>query len=71
MRLSWNEIRARAAKFTREWADAAYEKSETQADSDDCLASSTSAARGTLEPSWTLAQENNHSSFPRLPSFKA
>ena len=31
----WNEIRTRAAKFTREWADAAYEKSETQADSDD------------------------------------
>ena len=26
---------ARAAKFTREWADAAYEKSEAQADSDD------------------------------------
>ena len=30
MRLSWNEIRARAANFSREWADAAYEKGETQ-----------------------------------------
>ncbi len=30
MRLSWNEIRARAADFAREWADAAYEKGETQ-----------------------------------------
>ena len=30
MRLSWNEIRARAANFAREWADAAYEKGETQ-----------------------------------------
>ena len=30
MRLSWNEIRVRAAEFSREWADAAYEKSETQ-----------------------------------------
>ena len=30
MRLSWNEIRARAAEFTREWADAAYEKGATQ-----------------------------------------
>ena len=30
MRLSWNEIRARAAEFIREWADAAYEKGETQ-----------------------------------------
>lgn len=30
MRLSWNEIRARAADFTREWADARYEKGETQ-----------------------------------------
>ena len=30
MRLSWNEIRARAAGFAREWADAAYEKGETQ-----------------------------------------
>ena len=30
MRLSWNEIRARAAAFAREWADAAYEKGEAQ-----------------------------------------
>ena len=30
MRLSWNEIRARAAAFAREWADASYEKGETQ-----------------------------------------
>lgn len=30
MRLSWNEIRARAAEFAREWADANYEKGETQ-----------------------------------------
>ena len=30
MRLSWNEIRARAAVFATEWQDAAYEKGETQ-----------------------------------------
>ena len=30
MRLSWNEIRTRAGKFAREWADATYEKGETQ-----------------------------------------
>jgi hypothetical protein len=30
MRLSWNEIRPRAADFAREWADAGYEKGETQ-----------------------------------------
>ena len=30
MRLSWNEIRARAAVFAAEWQDAAYEKGETQ-----------------------------------------
>ena len=30
MRLSWNEIRARAATFADEWRDAAYEKGETQ-----------------------------------------
>ena len=30
MRLSWNEIRVRAAEFSREWANAAYEKSEAQ-----------------------------------------
>ena len=30
MRLSWNEIRIRAAAFAREWADAKYEKGETQ-----------------------------------------
>ena len=28
MRLSWNEIRARASAFAREWADAIYEKGE-------------------------------------------
>ena len=30
MRLSWNEIRARAAAFSQEWADAGYEKGQTQ-----------------------------------------
>ncbi|MCY3765458.1 MAG: N-6 DNA methylase [Gemmatimonadetes bacterium] len=30
MRLSWNEIRTRAANFAREWKDAGYEKGETQ-----------------------------------------
>lgn len=30
MRLSWNEIRARAAEFAREWQDARYEKGEAQ-----------------------------------------
>ena len=30
MRLSWNEVRARAATFANDWRDAAYEKGETQ-----------------------------------------
>ena len=30
MRLSWNEIRARAATFAQEWADEGYEKGQTQ-----------------------------------------
>jgi len=30
MRLSWNEIRARAAIFAKEWADDGYEKGQTQ-----------------------------------------
>ena len=30
MRLSWNEVRARAATFACEWANARYEKGETQ-----------------------------------------
>ena len=30
MRLSWNEIRARAARFADDWSDAKYEKGETQ-----------------------------------------
>ena len=30
MRLSWNEIRARAAAFSREWSDARYERGDTQ-----------------------------------------
>ena len=29
MRLSWNEVRVRAAAFAREWRDAEYEKGET------------------------------------------
>lgn len=29
MRLSWNEIRARAAKFSDDWKDAVYERGET------------------------------------------
>ena len=30
MPLSWNEIRIRAVKFSKEWEDAYYEKGETQ-----------------------------------------
>ena len=30
MRLSWNEIRTRAASFANEWRNASYEKGETQ-----------------------------------------
>ena len=30
MRLSWNEVRARAATFADDWRDASYEKGETQ-----------------------------------------
>ncbi len=30
MMLSWNEIRVRAAQFAADWADASYEKGETQ-----------------------------------------
>ena len=30
MRLSWNEVRVRAAAFADQWRDAAYEKGETQ-----------------------------------------
>lgn len=30
MRLSWNEVRNRAADFARDWRDASYEKGETQ-----------------------------------------
>ena len=30
MRLSWNEVRARASAFAHDWRDASYEKGETQ-----------------------------------------
>ena len=30
MRLSWNEVRVRAASSAKEWQDAAHEKGETQ-----------------------------------------
>ena len=35
MRLSWNEVRARAGKFADDWRDAAYEKGETQSSYND------------------------------------
>ena len=35
MRLSWNEIRTRAARFADKWRDAAYEKGETHSFYDD------------------------------------
>ena len=30
MRLSWNDVRVRAAEFARDWQDAAYESGEPQ-----------------------------------------
>ena len=30
MRLTWNEIRSRAAQFSEDWKDARYERGETQ-----------------------------------------
>jgi len=30
MRLDWNDVKARAAKFTEEWKGARYERGETQ-----------------------------------------
>ena len=35
MRLSWNEVRARAAAFAEDWKDAAYEKGESAPESHD------------------------------------
>ena len=37
MRLSWNEVRVRAASFAKEWRDAAYEQGETQSFRNDFL----------------------------------
>ena len=37
MRLSWNEVRVRAASFGKEWRDAAYEQGETQSFRNDFL----------------------------------
>ena len=42
MRLSRNEIRVRAASFARNWADAGYDKGETQS----------FGSRGLIETSW-------------------
>ncbi|MGX7949806.1 type IIL restriction-modification enzyme MmeI [Oleidesulfovibrio alaskensis] len=38
MRLSWNEIRQNARRFSNEWKDAHYEKGETQTFYDDFFA---------------------------------
>ena len=56
MRLSWNEVRARAVAFSKDWKDAAYEKGETQSfvKQDDqsrrALAGSAPSVRGVRDP---------------------
>ena len=52
MRLSWNEVRARAAAFAEDWKDAAYEKGETQSWS--CPVFVGGSSLGTLDLVWSL-----------------
>ena len=63
MRLSWNEVRVRAAAFAREWRDAAYEKGETQSFYNDFFAVFGIQRRTVARYEAHVAKLDNHSGF--------
>ena len=63
MRLSWNEIRTRAAKFADDWRDAAYEKGETQSFYNDFFGIFDVKRRSVARYEEQVQKLDNHSGF--------
>lgn len=63
MRLSWNEVRVRAAVFAVEWKDAAYEKGETQSFYNDFFHVFGIRRRSVARYEQHVAKLNNRSGF--------
>ena len=63
MRLSWNEVRVRAAAFAHEWRDAAYETGETQSFYNDFFAVFGIRRRTVARYEAHVAKLDNHSGF--------
>ena len=63
MRLSWNEIRARAADFTDRWRAAAYEKGETQSFYNDFFAVFGVARRSVARYEQHVSKLDNRSGY--------
>ena len=63
MRLSWNEVRVRAAAFAKEWQDAAYEKGETQSFYNDFFEVFDVRRRSVARYEEHVAKLNNRSGF--------
>ncbi|MCY3629036.1 MAG: class I SAM-dependent DNA methyltransferase, partial [Bacteroidetes bacterium] len=63
MRLSWNEIRTRASKFSKEWSGAVYEKGETQSFYNDFFEIFGVQRRSVARYEEHVAKLNNRSGF--------
>ncbi len=63
MRLSWNEVRARAGVFAEDWKDAAYEKGETQSFYNDFFEVFGKRRREVARYEQHVAKLDNHSGF--------
>ena len=63
MRLSWNEVRTRAAKFAEDWQDAAYEKGETQSFYNDFFEVFGVRRRSVASYEAHVTKLNNHSGY--------
>ena len=63
MRLSWNEVRVRAAKFARKWQDAAHESRETQSFYNDFFDVFGVERRAVARFEEHVCKLNNHSGF--------
>ena len=63
MRLSWNEMRVRAASFAEAWRDAAYEKGETQSFYNDFFEVFGVRRRSVARYEERVAKLNNRSGF--------
>ncbi len=67
MRLSWNEVRVRAATFADDWRDAAYETGETQSFYNDFFEVFGVRRRSVARYEEHVTKLNNRSGYIDLP----